>query len=293
MVTRIPTIVTMNISSRSVKPCSPVTIHRPIQRDLRARRGQIIHIISAPGRRVRGIREAPYPPVGLPGQRVHRDPPQVALDRRPFHGRFFTRQLHFQQGLKGLRIPGHTGRFLARKLVLDAQRTERHIALPVPIQFKRVNGRPDRPKLLTQLELARPLPRHFGERHGDRRQHHDDGDRDQQFEERGARLADLSLVSHHWTLTLPCPPVAETGAFAALSNCDVWIATGEAPGSFATNARVARTPVPVTPLVPSGRVSRTATVPVAGLAAVVTEAVPSRFKNSPSNAWRNSKTLGS
>src|SRR5207245_1629716 len=226
------------------------------------------------------------PPVCLRGQRFRRDPPPVALEPLPFHGRFFTRQLHFQQGLKGLGIPGHAGRLFARKLVLDAQGTERHIALPVPVQFKRVNGRPDRPELLAQLDLTRPLPRHFGERHGDRRQHHDDGDRDQQFEERDARLS-------HWTLTLPCPPVADSGAFAALSNCDVWIATGEAPGSFATNASVARTPVPLTPLAPSARASRTATVPVSGFAAVVTEAVPSRFKNSPSNAWRNSKTLGS
>src|SRR5205807_5830530 len=144
-----------------------------------------------------------------------------------------------------------------------------------------------------QLDLTCPLPRHFGERHGDRRQHHDDGDRDHQFQERDARLVNPSLASLHWTLTLPCPPVAGSGAFAALSNRDVWIATGDEPGSFAPNASVASTPAPLTPLAPSPRMSWTTTVPVDGFAAVTTVAVPSRFKNSPSNAWRNSKTFGS
>src|SRR2546426_4020758 len=260
MVTRIPTIVTMLINSRSVKPRSPVPIFRPIHRDLRADRGQVIHIVTAPGRRVRGIREAPQQPVGLAGQRVHRDPPQVALERRPFHGGLFARQLHFQQGLQRLRIPGDAGHFLASELVVDAQGTEQQIAVPVPVIFEGIDGRPDRPEILTQLNLFRPLPRNFGERHGDRRQHHDDGDRDQQFKKRDTRLA-------HWTLTLPCPPVAGSGAFAALSNRDVWIATGDEPGSLATNASVARTPAPLTPLAPSPRVSWTTTVPVAGFAA--------------------------
>src|SRR3989449_7968338 len=67
--------------------------------------------------------------------------------------------------------------------------------------------RPPRSTLFPYTTLFRSLPRNFGERHGDRRQHHDDGDRDQQFKKRDARLA-------HWTLTLPCPPVAGSGAFA-------------------------------------------------------------------------------
>jgi len=136
---------------------------------------------------------------------------------------------------------------------------------------------------LAQLDLTRPLSRDLGQGHGT---------------DASTMMMVIWTISSR-SVTPDClidphvalPARAGSGAFAALSNREVWIATGDEPALSRQ-----------TPRARHRRRSRLGALPprelddhrpCRGFAAVHDVAVPSRFKNSPSNAWRNSKTFGS
>src|SRR5574340_32236 len=287
-----PTIVTTIINSMIVKPCDektghvrlPIPVLGPIKRQLLAVSRDIVHVFSAPVFHTRRVPITAQMPVRGSGHGIRRDGPQIPLHRRSSHAGLLTRQLDAQQHVQRLGIAVVAGRFLTAQSVLDASRAGQRVSVPRPFKTKRIDGRPDDPQILPQLDFLGPFGGDFREGQRHRGKDGENGQGDEQFEQRDTGL-------FHRTLTTPLASPAPSGPSgpSCLAACR---RSGDTPGALATNVRRSRRPSSFVAL--AERCRRSSTTPSADCGATATAALPASVPNtSPSAASRNSMIFGS